>query len=110
VSEAHKVQVSPGSRLAGLLQDGDDKVAVNSSHHQAVRVAGDNLRVVARSQEDVVVEAVELVSADHFVVGVQWHPERTYTESAFSRAILSSFIHAAASWQTRRMEASLAAR
>ncbi|MGA2536926.1 MAG: gamma-glutamyl-gamma-aminobutyrate hydrolase family protein [Terracidiphilus sp.] len=110
VIEAHTVQVSPGSRLAGLLQDGGKGVvAVNSSHHQAVRVAGHNLKVAAVSQQDDVIEAVELDSADHFVVGVQWHPERTYTESAFSRAIFSSFIQAAAAWQPRRMEESLAA-
>jgi gamma-glutamyl-gamma-aminobutyrate hydrolase PuuD len=63
---------------------------VNSSHHQAIRTPGDNLRVVAVSPVDGVVEGVELDSVDHFVVGVQWHPERTYTQSAFSRAIFYS--------------------
>jgi putative glutamine amidotransferase len=111
VLEAHTVRVAPGSRLARLLQDGGaGEVPVNSSHHQAVKIAGDNLRVTAVSPQDGVIEAVELDSADHFVVGVQWHPERTYTHSAFSRAIFSAFIQSATAWQPRRAEESLAAR
>ena len=86
VAEAHAIRVAPGSRLARLL--GADRLEqVNSSHHQAIKAAGDNLRVSAVSPEDGVIEAVELDSAAHFVLGVQWHPERTYTQSALSRAI-----------------------
>ena len=39
---------------------------------------------------------------EHFVLGVQWHPERTYTQSAFSRAIFAAFVQAAVVWQPRR--------
>ena len=80
---------------------------VNSSHHQAVRTLGGNIVIGAVSQEDGVIEAVELDSSDHFAVGVQWHPERTYTHSAFSRAIFSAFAQAAMAWAPRRMEASI---
>jgi putative glutamine amidotransferase len=110
VLDAHPVRVSPGSRLAGLLP-ADERLSasaqVNSSHHQAVRVPGDNLLISAISPEDGVIEAVELDSPDHFVVGVQWHPERTYTHSALSRAIFSAFVQAATVWQPRRIEASV---
>ena len=78
---------------------------VNSSHHQAIRVPGDNLRVCAVSPKDGVIEAVELDSADHFVLAVQWHPERTYAASAFSRAIFGAFVQAAVVWEPRRIEA-----
>jgi putative glutamine amidotransferase len=84
-------------------------VQVNSSHHQAVGVSGDNLTISAVCAEDGVIEAVELDSSGHFVVGVQWHPERTYTHSAFSRAIFSAFAQAATAWEPRRIEASVAA-
>jgi putative glutamine amidotransferase len=84
------------------------EVLVNSSHHQAVKTPGDNLLVSAVSSEDGVIEGVELDSAEHFVIGVQWHPERTYTHSAFSRAIFSAFIQAASTWQPRRIEVSVA--
>src|SRR5208337_829945 len=92
-------------RLNGILpaaEAGD--VAVNSSHHQAIRRPGDNLRVSAVSPGDGVVEAVELDAPDHFVVGVQWHPERTYAQSRFSRAIFSAFVQAAETWAPPQIE------
>jgi putative glutamine amidotransferase len=82
-------------------------VYVNSSHHQAVKQPGDNLIVSAVSPVDGVIEAVELDSPSHWVVAVQWHPERTYAQSAFSRAIFSAFVQAASIWQPRQIEASV---
>ena len=96
VARAHPVKVAAGSRLAGLAPQGEGpEPQVNSSHHQAIRRAGDNLVVTAISPVDEVIEGVELDSPSHFVVGVQWHPERTYAESEFSRAIFEAFIKAA---------------
>jgi len=69
---------------------------VNSSHHQAIERPGRGLLVSAVSPEDGVIEAVELDSEKHFVVAVQWHPERTYDHSAFSRNIFHAFVDAAA--------------
>jgi putative glutamine amidotransferase len=109
IVEAHPVRITAGSRLAGLVPRGTgEEVQVNSSHHQAVWVAGDGLQVSAVSSGDGVVEAVELDSGDQFVVGVQWHPERTYIHSAFSRAIFAAFVQAAVVWQPRRIEESVA--
>ncbi|MGD0347722.1 MAG: gamma-glutamyl-gamma-aminobutyrate hydrolase family protein [Terracidiphilus sp.] len=117
VVKAHRVEIREGSRLKGILpatEAGDVEVGgvavgnveVNSSHHQAIRTAGDNLRVSAVSPGDGVIEAVELDAADHFVVGVQWHPERTYAQSGFSRAIFSAFVQAAAAWRAPAIEGS----
>jgi putative glutamine amidotransferase len=109
VAEAHLVRIAPGSRLAGLISPSQPAEAqVNSSHHQAVRLVGDGLLVSAVSVGDGVVEAVELDSREHFVLGVQWHPERTYTQNAFSRAIFAAFVQAAVVWQPRRIEESVA--
>ena len=108
VVEAHPVRLAERSRLAGLLAPGVPvEVQVNSSHHQAIREAGDNLLVSAVSPRDGVIEGVELDSAGHFVLGVQWHPERTYSASAFSRAIFAAFVRAAESWEPRRVEESV---
>jgi putative glutamine amidotransferase len=108
VADAHPVHISPGSRLARLLPHDAHLVAhVNSSHHQAIKAVGDNLLVSAVSPEDGVIEAVELDSPSHFAVAVQWHPERTYTHSALSRAIFAVFVQAAAVWQPRQIEASV---
>ncbi len=107
VVNAHPVEIAEGSRLKGILPVGESgDVAVNSSHHQAVRIPGDNLRVIAVSPRDGVIEAVELDAADHFVVGVQWHPERTYTQSAFSRAIFAAFVQEASMWRAPQVEGS----
>lgn len=102
VVEAHPVEIAAGSRLAQLLPKNQGSAArVNSSHHQAIRTLGRDLRVTAVSPEDGVVEAVEFDSPDHFVLAVQWHPERTYTVSPLSRAIFAAFVQAASAWQPR---------
>jgi len=104
VVEAHPVRVAAGSRLSAILhQSGEGEIQVNSSHHQAIRTAGDNLRVTAVSPQDGVIEAVELDAENHFVVGVQWHPERTYLQSDAARAIFAAFVGAAAVWEPSRV-------
>jgi putative glutamine amidotransferase len=108
VVEAHPVRITPGSRLARLQPDRVTDPQVNSSHHQAIKLPGDNLLVSAISPDDGVIEALELDSTEHFVVAVQWHPERDYTVSAFSRAIFAAFVQAASLWQPRRIEESVA--
>ena len=109
ILEAHALRIVPESRLARLVPPGyPAEPQVNSSHHQAIRVVGDGLLVSAVSLGDETVEAVELNSQEHFVVGVQWHPERTYTRSAFSRAVFAAFVQAAVVWEPRRIEESVA--
>jgi putative glutamine amidotransferase len=109
VVEAHPVRIAPGSQLSRMLPRGEAfDPFVNSSHHQAIRLPGDGLTVSAVSSGDGVIEAVELDSHEHFVLGVQWHPERTYTQSAFSRAIFAAFVQAAVVWQPRRVAESVA--
>lgn len=105
VAEAHHVQIDAHSRLAAILREGGALpdsapliVSVNSSHHQAAASLGDGLRLAAWCPEDGVKEAVEGTSPDHFVLGVQWHPERDVEQSAVSRAIFDGFVRAAAAW------------
>jgi putative glutamine amidotransferase len=75
------------------------EVAVNSSHHQSVDMVGDGLRVVARSPLDGVIEALEGTLPGHFVLAVQWHPERSVKDSKeladSAKAIFRAFIEAA---------------
>ncbi len=107
VINAHPINIAAGSRLAEASGNVLNEEC-NSSHHQAIGRVGDNLRVTAVSPEDGVVEAIELDSADHFVVGVQWHPERTFTASHLSRALFSAFVHASEAWRLRPAETSVA--
>lgn len=99
IDEAHPVKIAAGSRLERLMPQNGLPVLVNSSHHQALKTPGDNLRVTATSPRDSVIEAVELNAPEHFVVGVQWHPERTYASSDFSRALFAAFVREAEVWQ-----------
>ncbi len=98
VAIAHSVDIEQGSRLAEIVNGhsrGPVVVPVNSSHHQAAERIGDGLRVVARCSEDGIIEALEGTAPDHFVLAVQWHPERSVDDDAASRAIFRAFVEAA---------------
>jgi len=103
VVEAHPVAIT--SR-AEHLRDFAPSLAVSSSHHQAIATPGDGLDVIATAA-DGTVEAIEQ-RGKHFVLGVQWHPERTYAESPASQAIFRQFVDAARSWKPRDIRESVA--
>ena len=119
VAIAHSASIAPQSLLGSLLtsdeapaEDDFLRLPINSSHHQAIGIPGDGLRVVARCVQDGVIEAVEggqaTEGAEHFVLAVQWHPERSYDNSAASRAIFGRFIEEAAAWIPRAIRTSVA--
>jgi putative glutamine amidotransferase len=70
-------------------------LSVNSSHHQSADAIGEGLHIVARCPDDGIIEALEGTAPDHFVLAVQWHPERSVEEDAASRAIFEALIEAA---------------
>jgi putative glutamine amidotransferase len=98
VPKAHTVEIMPDSLLAEIV-GADQTIAVNSSHHQSADAVGDGLHVVARSTEDGVVEALEGTAPGHFVLAVQWHPERSVNDGPelahSAHAIFHAFIQAA---------------
>lgn len=102
---AHDVQIAPGSRLASAL--GAGTVRVNSSHHQAAELPGDGLKIVAQCPDDGVIEGLEGTSPDHFVLAVQWHPERTYDSDEPSKQIFREFLRAAGAWKPREVSESV---
>jgi len=105
VEFAHKVQIEPESKLASMLLE--KQVSVNSSHHQAADCTGDGLRIVAKCPEDGVIEALEGTAPDHFVMAVQWHPERTYEKDDASKIIFREFVKAARAWKPREVSESI---
>lgn len=100
VAVAHTVEVVAGSTLAEIVKVGTAAtrgplvVPVNSSHHQSVDRIGEGLRVAARCPSDGIIEAVEGFSPEHFVLAVQWHPERSVEDDEPSRAIFRALIEA----------------
>jgi len=105
VAVAHTVEIDLTSNLAAIV--GSDSrgprsdlrgrvvVPVNSSHHQSAEKIGEGLRIVARCPDDGIIEALEGTAPDHFVLAVQWHPERSVDEDEPSRAIFHALIEAA---------------
>lgn len=105
VAVAHTVEIEPNSRLAsivngqGLKSEVRNPLPVNSSHHQSADKVGSGLRIVAGCPDDGIVEALEGADPDHFVLAVQWHPERSVDDDEASRAIFRALIEAARSRQ-----------
>lgn len=84
----HEVEVVAGTRLAGII--GQARIAVNSSHHQAVKDVAPDC-VVDAVAPDGVIEGIE-ASGRRFCIGVQWHPE--YHISPADAALLRAFVEA----------------
>ena len=84
----HAVTLTPGSPLQQLL--GQQTLAVNSLHHQAIRALAPGLAAMAVS-EDGLVEAVCL-PGKKFVWAVQWHPEFSFAVNENSRKIFRQFV------------------
>jgi len=111
VQIAHTACIAPSSLLASMvdpaeapLTDGFRHLPINSSHHQAVGIPGFGLHISARCPQDGVIEAIEAgwppqAEQNHFVLGVQWHPERSTSSSATSRAIFNRLTHEATIWR-----------
>ncbi|MFZ0759014.1 MAG: gamma-glutamyl-gamma-aminobutyrate hydrolase family protein [Candidatus Sulfotelmatobacter sp.] len=96
VPVAHAVEIDKDSKLAELLGSRDQHVLpVNSSHHQSTGTIGEGLRISARCPDDGIIEALEATALDHFVLAVQWHPERSIHQDEPSRAIFRALIEAA---------------
>ncbi|MCA1590259.1 MAG: gamma-glutamyl-gamma-aminobutyrate hydrolase family protein [Acidobacteria bacterium] len=70
-----------------------NEVKVNSHHHQAIRKVGHDLEVIARAN-DGVIEGIQGNRSDQFVLGVQWHPELSWTWDAISAGIFREFVNA----------------
>ena len=90
----HSVTISAGAWLAGIYGAGD--VLINSVHHQAIRRVAPGLHAVA-SAPDGIIEAIERVDDEHFLIGVQWHPEWLTTPGrAPGGPLFSAFVAAVA--------------
>lgn len=85
----HGVAIEPGSALAETV--GETLITVNTSHHQSVDVVAPGLRVSAVSP-DGIVEALEPLASDWWMLAVQWHPEElTETPEPWDRRLFAAF-------------------
>ncbi len=82
------VVIAEGTCLADVL--GAGQVQVNSLHRQAISKTAPRLAVEAVA-EDGTVEAVSVIDAPAFAVGVQWHPEYWVETDGASAALFRAF-------------------
>jgi putative glutamine amidotransferase len=103
----HTARIERGrvAELARRVEHTPDlEFVVNSSHHQAVREPGRDLRITAHAS-DGTVEGLEYTGPADWIVGVQWHPERI-SESAsgaeLCRELFRELISESATRRARR--------
>lgn len=87
---AHTVVLAPDSLLAKIT--GEEKLSVNSMHHQAVKDVAESLTTAAVSS-DGLVEAVEMRDYPFFI-GVQWHPEYLHEKNGAAAKLFQAFVQA----------------
>ncbi len=97
----HPIEVVPGTRLARILGRGTGtppELHVNTYHHQAVRPAdlAPTLRASAYGESHLgpLVEGLEIVDEEPFLVAVQCHPERTESTPAEFGGLWDAFVAA----------------
>lgn len=83
----HKVKLNLNSRLYEIL--GVDELMVNSFHNY--HVSENHVYKTVGYSEDGLIEALEFPS-NIFHIGVQWHPEVSYTFDENSRKIIDYFV------------------
>ena len=90
---SHSLKIANDSILGDLnaVKTARVPIRVNSSHHQAIKRTGKNLRAVAWAK-DGIIECVQDTRRSRFVLGVQWHPEVTADSDDVSREIFELFV------------------
>jgi putative glutamine amidotransferase len=87
-SYRHIVEVARGTLLYKICSR--QRLMVNTTHHQAIRMLGKGLAINAIAS-DGLIEGIE--SKKHsFVLGLQWHPEVLARSEAVQRRIFLSFV------------------
>jgi len=97
----HNVRIAKGSRMEQVLDT--DEIKSNSLHHQAVKVPGKGVFISGRA-EDGIAELLEVPSY-RFVLGIQGHPEETYTTEPVSTRLFQALVEACTSGSTTTVPA-----
>lgn len=75
----HELEIVSGGILSTIYPP-HPEACVNSLHHQSIKDLGKGLHVEALCPEDGIIEAISNKgSGKSLVLGVQWHPEFSYT-------------------------------
>ncbi len=97
----HKIHLVQESFIHSLFKK--SSIMVNSFHHQAIKKIAPVLKIVAYSQDNII-EAVEKIDADDFVLGVQWHPERMFERYREQMRLFEVFVERCADRRRRNVK------
>jgi putative glutamine amidotransferase len=89
--KAHNLRIVPGSWLHRVAEA--TEIAVNSLHNQGIDRLAPGL-VAEGFAPDGQIEAVHVLNAPGFAIGVQWHPEYDWETDPVSRRIFEVFAQA----------------
>ena len=84
------VQLKKSSKLSNYVKD--VQIKVKCYHHQAIEKKGVNVEPIVYDS-DGTIHGIELNEPNRWVVGVQWHPERSEDEKNI--AIIREFVRQA---------------
>ena len=82
------MQLKPDGEFAKIY--GKELIRVNSLHGQGVLEQGDRV-IIEGVAEDTTVEAISIVDAPGFALGVQWHAEYDPQTNPINRALFEEF-------------------
>ena len=87
--QTHSVDVLAGSMLHGIT--GEEKIMVNTFHHQNIKDLAPTLAADAYSYDGYIEAAHDI---EHkFCIGVQWHPEKLFDGNENSACVLKAFVN-----------------
>ena len=102
---SHSINIKEESIVKRLITNASmnqSSISVNSSHHQAIKNIGNNLRITARAKDEVV-ECIEDMREDRFNLGVQWHPELSWKTNVLSEKIFQTFVNRCAEYAQQKV-------
>ena len=83
----HSINIMKDNRLFDII--GEEKIAVNSQHHQSIKDLGRDLKINCKSP-DGIIEGIESIETDRFLLALQFHPEVMVKDEKFLN-IFASF-------------------
>lgn len=94
----HDVNINEYSKLYKIL--GKNNLTVNSSH--SYKATPNHVYEVVAMSPDGIIEGLEHPTCA-FNIGVQWHPEKTYSINEDSKRIIDTFIEEADKYRKKRL-------
>ena len=85
----HEFILNPKTNLSAIMQI--DKYYVCSMHHQKIKKLGENLRIAAKSEDDII-EAIESTNKENFIIAFQGHIEKCITNLKIYNKVIEEFL------------------